>query len=398
MRQHRVRHLALDILVMGYSALALLGCSDDSNGTSGSDSDGGLDNVPMNVSNYQQYVTEQIRVLCEYTMNCPMSNDDQLSARVKFQSTERCETYYGEMFSRWPNYVDLQRSVESGRIIFDSEQAAEFLSMAYGCGMGTLDTIHSYRAILQGTIAEGEPCYRNEECAGASYCEGGFRSCPGTCIPRKPAGSECDFDDECDDSTGFAECDRGMETGVCVIRPLRNDAQEHEPCGLLETGERVYCASGLWCNGPYHGVGVCRSPIPIGDPCVDIDHPCDGLAFCGADDVNETCQSVTITYEAGGPCDEGGGIRPRMCDPLAGLFCVSGTCELVGDGSENSRCLPGDENELSCQRGLYCSSETDPPTCVPLLPPGSECTGSPGCTFSCDDTTRTCTDRYCGVN
>ena len=161
--------------------------------------------------------------------------------------------------------------------------------------------------------------------------------------------------------------------------------------------QNEFCAAGLWCDGPYNGRGVCRNPIPIGEPCFDVDHPCLGIAICNADDLSDTCQSVEITYEAGGPCDEGTAIQARMCDPLAGLTCVVGVCEVVGDGTEGSRCLPEDEEELSCERGLYCSTETDPPTCQALRPAGADCADSSACMFSCDFGNRMCTDRFCGA-
>ena len=70
---------------------------------------------------------------------------------------------------------------------------------------------------------------------------------------------------------------------------------------------------------------------------------------------------------------------------------------MAGDGSLGSRCLPSNLGELSCQRGMYCTRDTDPPSCMAVEPPGSACSGSRDCTLSCDTATLTCADRYCGV-
>jgi hypothetical protein len=206
-------------------------------------------------------------------------------------------------------------------------------------------------------------------------------------------GATCDSSIECDSNGGYAECDSSVTPSVCIVRLVRHGSALGEACGVQANGERVVCQGQLWCDGPFNGVGVCRAPIPVGSANTDADAPCEGLAL--QDSVTNTCQEVIVTDQIGGACDPVSGIPLHMCDPLANLICVAGSCELAGDGLENSRCVPGDLGDASCQLGFYCDRDTD--VCLPLKASGMPCSSAQECEIDCDFGTNTCVDQYCGI-
>jgi hypothetical protein len=383
----------LGVAVISLGALPIA-CGGESGGAGGSGGTAGTGGSgPVDPSTYEGFLAARIQRWCEQVMTCPIPNDDQLGARAVLQTTARCEQFYGEIVARSQSYSDLEAAVASGRTRFHADRAATCLASAAGCTEYAFSETGACATVLEGTFAIGQACNTQYDCVPGSYCAADDYSCPGTCAAQKAPGSPCEFDYECDTSAGPAVCDWLLDVPVCVTRPQQAGAVVGEACGVLPSGTRMACADGLWCDG---ASGICQTPIPIGTACTDIDAPCAGLAFCIDDGTTEMCRNVSVN-RAGQPCDGQSGLPTRVCDPLASLLCVNGLCEVAGNGSEGSRCVPGDMGELSCQRGLYCDSNLDPAVCVRLQPAGTACSGSPQCAGSCDYVTHTCVDRYCGL-
>lgn len=341
-----------------------------------------------------EYWEAALRQACFRIIHCPVANGDQLGARVQLENVERCQQHYLELQARSRGGADLTAAIESGRVLFDAERAGSCIPPE-DCSAST-PLAQACAGVFEGTLPEGALCRRDEECQGNSYCRAETGPCDGRCTPRRPVGAECSDAADCDPGEGRAICDPATVPGVCSIFTVTAQALEGEPCGYLSEDHYEYCRGDFWCNSAGTDVGVCQRAIALGDPCRVGDDPCVGLGFCGADDSNDTCQPVTLTREAGGPCDGPSGISPTMCDPLANLVCIDGTCQHT-DGLEGSACNSSDVGDAQCHAGLYCSSETEPASCAPLQAPGTECHSSGVCSETCDFVNSVCTEQYCAA-
>ena len=376
------------------------GSDDDDTSDTGDDSSGGGGgaSAPRTVTSHDEYLQALPELYCDVIFNCPVPNDDSLGSRAVIGTVERCEAYLAEGLARSSGYADLRQALESGRVGFDPAAAGACLEQAALVGAYFWLELEPCRSVYTGTVTEGGECFRHEECVGDAYCGSDtFGSCPGICAPRKPPGSACNDDVECDATDGFAECDWQTNDGTCVAYHVRTGAALGESCGHLPGGEFAACACGLWCDAFWGEAGSCQEPIPVGTPCSDIDHPCAGIAYCTGPEGAETCQNLQVAREEGAPCDDDTGLPVRICDPTENFACVNGACQYLGDGSLGSGCEGGDLGELICEPGLYCDEMQDPSVCAPLRQPGDPCDNSSGCEFGCDYDTDTCATRYCGL-
>jgi len=370
-------------VAFGCCALLALACGGSDGATPGAG--GSASNSPTAMT-WSDYFSTVIDRWCTQILTCPYPNDDQLGARAVLRTPERCRAHYEAVWSRSNYWRDF---TESGRIVLDVEKANACFALGVQCASDTICT-----EALVGTVPVGAQCFRNEDCVAGAYCAGELASCPGVCTAKKSPGEPCEWDSECSGATGTARCNTSVDPWVCEVHPIRGGATLGQPCGIVPSGDRVWCTDELWCDGPFDGQGTCAAPIPIGQACDDGDLPCAGLGFCGADNVNATCQEVSIS-QVGGPCDTAGGITAQVCDPLANLICVAGQCELAGDGGDGSRCVSGDLGDASCQVGYYCDWDTD--TCLPFKTAGAQCSSSQECAVSCNFETNLCSDQYCGL-
>jgi hypothetical protein len=181
---------------------------------------------------------------------------------------------------------------------------------------------------------------------------------------------------------------------VCATLPRAEPAPLGESCTVLLASATAFvpCADGLWCDPTTAGAaeGVCRTPLPLGDPCDDGDDYCaDGLC----DTTVGMCRALTILDSVGATCDEAQGI---VCDPLSNLRCIGGQCQGGGDGTLGSACFASDF-QRGCNSGMYCEPDpagAAPGTCASRLPAGSACDNSGQCeSGSC--TASECLGQYC---
>lgn len=331
---------------------------------------------------------------CDALLNCPagvvglgVSNH-----RAVLRTKDRCIQYQTESLEGSSWHDDLLEGFASGRILFDGSRAAECAALPTTCvTFPRPSKTQTCYGIIAGTIPIGGECNRPFDCEEGSYCQGGSGSCPGFCTPSVPVGDRCERTSECArDEHGYAECDTSVEPSVCVLRALRFDALLGETCGIQPNGERVVCDGRFWCDGPADALGTCRKPIPLGARNERWDAPCEGLAF--RDPATETCELTVVGDQPGDPCD-GPGLARHMCDPLANLVCVGGSCEMA-DGTLGSPCNSDGLSGDTCVTGFYCDWDTL--ACAAVKQADAPCTSNRECEYSCNLTAGTCTDQFCG--
>ena len=228
------------------------------------------------------------------------------------------------------------------------------------CLTANLDAPNPCDALVIGTLAVGEDCDANDQCAGDSYCDRSAGETCGTCAPRKPDNANCYLDTEC----ANRRC-----SGVDGDLP-----------------------------------GMCRAFGEVGDDCV-VDDDCGGRVICNQ--ITGKCQ-VARTWTEGDTCDS---FSEDCGFPLGDLYCNEGLGECVAYLDVGEECAgvglcrflayetcdnlgtrectaPVIVNEgqscgwtagRKCGAGLVCSNPTDDP------PPGV-CVAQPAIGDSCTDT------------
>ncbi len=145
--------------------------------------------------------------------------------------------------------------------------------------------------VLQGLMAEGDPCMADAECGPRLRCEAD--GCPGVCKPLYELGGPC--------MTEHEQC--GVPYGICLqgtcrvpleaggpcaddfdcVRDLLCDSQQHvcvepaqHPASMARASATsnggkpaIICQAGLYCddNDDLGSVGVCRPLSAEGEPC-----------------------------------------------------------------------------------------------------------------------------------
>jgi hypothetical protein len=389
------------ISTMVVLAILAVGCAGSSGhaaaGGSGGASAGGSGNAGAaghssggDAGAFDTFYAQVVQRGCDAIFACPLGNDDLVGHRAIFESPEACAAYFLAVARRTPEYAARRQAVENGRLLIDEAKAASCLTSPVSCQELYAGNWPCANA-LRGAVALGAACAAHWECAGDAYCGSQTASCPGSCQPRKAPGEACNDDVECQAGDGIALCDYGVSVPSCVVEEIGPAGQLGDACGSQPDGTRVFCADGLWCDGSH----ICRAEIPSGDACSDIDDACSVGSVCLTD--LGVCTPVTVTRQAGGPCDTDSFWGAVVCDPVAGLHCVNQQCEPIGDGSDGSPCITNDYGDLTCAPGLHCDDSATPAVCHPLEQPGDACNGTGQCATSCDSATLTCADLYCGL-
>jgi hypothetical protein len=209
-------------------------------------------------------------------------------------------------------------------------------------------------AMFDGTLAAGEACIINEECAGSqlctrtdSSCDRDTACCPGTCAAVGAEGTACGNTGGagtlCDD--GLYCKDTGAATGTCTALV----ATEGAACDtFFDT-----CADPFYCNIQdfMTFTGKCAKPVASGAACnvndllpcedsrdycdatsntctrrVGVDQACSDTVFCIG---FATCTNAKCVTDpsAGQACDAAGGP-----DCLGTLDCTNAVCTAVAPG------------------------------------------------------------------
>lgn len=188
-------------------------------------------------------------------------------------------------------------------------------------GCGVLDQQPDACKTAAGTLADGNACAVDDQCAGR-HCRLAQNSTCGACTTRQPAGQACE-------TTGG--CEEGL---VCANRVCATRGKKGDAC----TADRP-CLVSLVCNS-----GTCADAIPAGMACTpkrqqDPDHfdPCERLKgffchptrnVCTAIELaapGQTCGLVNATFVG---CSGGGNCKTSAANPF------QGTCQApAADGA-----------------------------------------------------------------
>ena len=337
-----------------------------------------------------EFSSSLVRSFCEYHLNCVEGDSE---ARAQLQDLSTCQTMMMPTLLRRTPFPDLMKAIEAGNISYDAAAAGRCFA-ANACvpllfgSRGLLDVCPE---VINGTLMEGDICWRSEECAGDAYCDHGdvlrpghyYASCPGTCRAPVPIGGVCgsgEHEERCADPPGrdFGTCDNG----ICVRRSIDPGAPEGAECGVVidpDGSDRYlgWCGEGLWCAS-----GTClRDRLPMNSPCDSYDDHCSGHQICDTEEGR--CRDVKIAQE-NEPCGFVDGSLVGLCNSLA-FWCVNGRCQRPGDGSLGAPC--DDAILTTCNEGAQCSVER---VCTRLKQVGESCTyghecESGGCNGRCED-------------
>lgn len=237
---------------------------------------------------------------------------------------------------------ELLAAVKAGLVHYDEGQAGVCIGgiSATSCERGAdFDEPEACDLVFTGTLGAGAECAIDEECV-SNTCD--VPSCPdacckGTCIgdtphpPRPHLGESCATDSRCVDSF----CDAGTQT--CLARkPLGSTCETNDECDV------GVC------------LGTCSQLPRTGDPCVagQSDAPC---ALIG-----DTCSPETNTCVPLGLTGDSCTLRSE-CSPI--YDCTGGSCVLgptLGESCAERDCI---DNSFCNNAGMCQARQVDGAPC-----------------------------------
>lgn len=282
---------------------------------------------------------ELVKTLCEQQVACNTFPD----VDTCIAATDIADT----------NVEEIQADIDSGAVRYDADLFDDCLGAVedfFNCRLqlsgAALDELaRKCTDYLVGTVAEGDACSEDLQCAGDAECE--VPACPdeccvGTCVadPPEPVaqiGEDCTNND----CVGGAFCDRTGTSPVCADRLAVGQAcaacvdgalcdfnfttQSGNCIALAEQGDSCDPSTnlGIACvrtdNFCDPADSVCRVRLDVGETCSPNDDNCRSFAICQTD-------SCVQRPAAGEDCVVGGEV-----DCLGSLECVAGTCQLETD-------------------------------------------------------------------
>jgi hypothetical protein len=349
--------------------------------------------VPTTLQDWERC---RVKRLCETLVHC--------SERNLYTDAQECialrDTLLdGEVAS---DVFESTRAVAARRASIDVAAFTQCLQELSPERCSTAGTAPSCATRYTGTVADGQPCFNNAECAspGASCSpsECGASCCAGTCTPRRRLGQACNGTDLCEPglvcSISTLKCETGDVGSACGGFDFDCDAGNWCDHGICkpDLAEGVQCNSILQCRGETSCVGKyrhveavprCRHVTSVGDACDDF---CLGNLLCDLSNPagfgvcrslprrGEPCNPLVGCIGQSDRCGEQGTCIPRTA---AGQPCVDGTC-LPGLfctdqlGAANPVCrVPFADGESGCKQGAQCQSrvcsgnEATPGRCQP---------------------------------
>jgi hypothetical protein len=218
----------------------------------------------------------------------------------------------------------VESATDSGAMVYNPDSYLACQDQLAAC-QGTNQLPTSCLGMLNGLVADGEPCVASLECRAGSRCvpsETG--ACPGECRPLADVDSACEDD---------SDCKRGLK------------------CNLDD--------------------GKCVTPLAKGETCADSDE-CDYYLVCSvnADSGASTCETMPSLQTAG--LDDECGITDSpptspLCQPSFSCTEVDGAGKCVGMSSANQACTPGFFDP--CPADQFCNATV----CVALPVAGAPC-------------------------
>lgn len=355
-------------------------------------------------------------LICELVFTCePSQVTDIIGLRLMFASKEECLTHFVAEANGEDFYAERRILLGTGRASFDAAQAQRCVSGWRGAlsqvsticqDIGLLDSYDSAcDAYLQGTVAQGDPCVLDGECAGDRdvYCDPqGDDECSGICGSFGPScAQECGDDTYCDEDKAEcvtyaaqgedcinARCESDLYCDFDVFDPVCTALKaEGEACDLFE------CQEGLYCD---EDSSACTTQKQEGEACTDFGQ-CSDDTFCD-DDVctSEAGPDITFTVaQDGEPCLELDDNAVAIC--ADGFYCTDITYDESAD-TERGTCsatpkMVGESCyiEYECGPGLGCDDETEKCIMPGTRPDGMACDDDSQCaSFYCDEANDMC--------
>jgi len=264
------------------------------------------------------------------------------------------------------------RALDRGAVLFDQRSMDACFSEP--CTRGRVVWSAACRSVFVGTLAEGEICHKDFECA-VGGCVGLGPEPTGRCAVGTAAlGAACARATDCapvvDELVGCVVGAEGERRCRRVIdAPSVGEGAQCSPvvvdavtAAIAPCGEGTFCVSG--------SPSSCASvPARAGIRCDDL-----GLDACeaGLACTRAGCGPALNQPLLGGACDELSRDAPVMCDRARGLYCRAGTCQFPPD-EIGVPCAEG------CGGGLTCGGVG---VCVAPGEIGAGCTFDGDCTSS----------------
>ncbi len=312
-------------------------------------------------------------VVCRKVFECPWRVDGELFLGfARYPDQAACADRILELTKNGAT-GDLRAALASERTSFDGEAAAA-CKAALEASLDDFNACTDYEDIrpkacediVVGTVAVGENCADDQECADGGPCVRQGDVCYGTCAPANTCGGqECTDSEYCRDDDGLETCKPIVDVGdTCDVSSVCVDGASCLIDGDSDLGTCVEYASRA-----------------AGEPCSFLDKFCAVGLAC----TDGVCGSPRIEFgEAGEGCD----FDNTICTP--GVVCtdlsfsqeggISGTCGTPQKAGEECYYF------FECEAGLTCvgsSLDGDTPvagTCGDLLAEGEACSRSFDCT------------------
>jgi hypothetical protein len=299
------------------------------------------------------------RRVCEWASNCPTYN--------YYADADDCVAHADGIQGGALTAMrrERARAVEDGRAAIDEAQFTQCLIETAADRCNTAFLTPSCKLRFSGTIADGQPCLGDIECAspGATCARDcADACCEGVCDPADAIGATCESFYGC---VPGATCD----IGTCFAGDLGSQ------CNTLGG-----CDPERYCDLQTH---TCKQDLPPGATCTNL-LQCGGETSCVGLETSATGTCSRLT-EAGDPCDAfcygnlvcAGGVCKSL--PAVGQTCGSVPCLGAGNVCINGRCAPrvgvGVEcHDTICAPGLFCTNELGDTTPACAEPGG---TGAP---------------------
>lgn len=240
----------------------------------------------------------------------------------------------------------------------------------------------------RGTLALGESCIAQVQCA-SGYCDHEYYgSACGTCKRGRAEGESCtDATDVC---MNYLEC----SDGICQTPGIK--LGEH--C----SSKSDQCQSGLYCDtsAPSYLDHTCAAYRKAGESC-DTNAQCANELFCqngtctlrGSDGTNCTdhfmcashwCNNGVCAVKPLPPADLTEGQDCSVGSCREDLYCYKDVCIAATYLAEGDACTRDAFPMFACNNGLYCDQTCTPSggcqgTCRPFPKPGEPCTNFAAC-------------------
>ena len=273
----------------------------------------------------------------------------------------------------------LSASVAAGLVQYRPAELQNCLEdiRALGCDERSSRLPASCELMLLGTVALGDACTINEDCAGDAFCDlGALDSCStAECAPLQAEGMSCNHndDDQCEDglvcfqgsceqlgkngdpcSDALPRCEPGLicAAGECTSIPVLYFRKLDEAC---ERGVSL-CEPGLVCESTAGAMGVCKNTVAKDAACKRADpNQCPVDQYCDATTpgTSGTCRNYPVE---GAACLT---MRAQTC--ADGHLCISNTCRALqpvgGSCDANGQCYSGQcGGDGKCDAPLMCDA------------------------------------------